>query len=133
MALPSLPNELLSPMNELTIPEGFENFILSCKAVYQAGQTLLEEDNTLRRQHTFFKYGGSGSFSDTKLVPTLSSLSFELCTIHGIAIFIVHADLKKDSKPELRLDTDSINILTEYVHVLPNSKHCSRIHLPAGR
>lgn len=81
MALPSLPNELLSPMNELTIPEGFENFILSCKAVYQAGQTLLEEDNTLRS--TFFKHGGSGNFSDTKLVPTLSSLSFEFCTIYG--------------------------------------------------
>lgn len=53
MALLHLPGELLDEIIDLTIPYGFENFMLSCKTVYRRGQSKMDRYNNLNKRRRF--------------------------------------------------------------------------------
>lgn len=113
MTLLSLPNELLRRIIEETIPEDFENFVFSCKAVYQAGRIFLEEHNTLRRRYRYFRYGGNGDFSDHDTCASSLQLIARIADDPRIASYIVHADFKEDS--HFGPDKNDIVTLADYV------------------
>jgi hypothetical protein len=98
MALLSLPNELLGRIVEKTMPEGFGNFVLSCKAVYQAGTHLIEEHNTLRRRYRHFRYEGDGNLSDQDTCASSLQLIARIAEDPRIAKYIAVADFKADGR-----------------------------------
>lgn len=56
MSLVNLPAELLIEIVRLTLPLGYESFMLSCKRINQIGEEFLEEHNRLRRKFKHFRY-----------------------------------------------------------------------------
>jgi hypothetical protein len=50
MGLLDLPPEILDLIIDITIPNGLENFVLSCKAVYERANTTILHHNELRRR-----------------------------------------------------------------------------------
>ena len=56
MALTDLPPELLEPIIGYAIPEGFESFALSCKAIYTLCKQFIVRHNRLRAQFTNFNF-----------------------------------------------------------------------------
>jgi hypothetical protein len=115
MTLLSLPNELLGRIVQETMPEGFENFVLSCKAVYNTSGILLEQHNTMRRRYKHFKYRGAGDLSDQETCASSPQLIARIAADPLIAKYMVSADFKEDSIPE---DEDNVEAL---VQLLENS------------
>ena len=56
MHLLELPNELLTFIIQDTLPEGFESFLLTCKAVLVIGESFISRYNQLRKTYQHFKY-----------------------------------------------------------------------------
>jgi hypothetical protein len=53
MGLLQLPGELLDEIITFTLPHGFENFVLSCKAIYARGESKIDRYNRLQSRRRF--------------------------------------------------------------------------------
>ena len=56
MPLLALSNELLTLIIKETLPEGFENFMLTCKDVYAVGEAFIPKHNELKKKYGQFEY-----------------------------------------------------------------------------
>jgi hypothetical protein len=105
MPLLQVPVEILTQMIKETMPESFENFALSCKAVYEASTHLREKHNKLSRRYKKFKYtklDGLSMADIQALGDDFCSSSLELLSKIAdeplIAKYIVSADFKNDDR-----------------------------------
>lgn len=53
MGLLDLPPEILDLVIDLTLPNGFESFVLSCKTVYGRSKSQIQRHNTLKREWSY--------------------------------------------------------------------------------
>lgn len=128
MSIVELPHEILHNVIELTIPEAFEDVVLTCKKFLDIGSTFLEKHNRLRRRFRHFGYSGhvsndmdsdasQGSDSEERLtlVPTKAieiGINTPIELVQFIAAepiaarYILTADLTEDMLPELDSELD---------------------------
>lgn len=93
MELLDLPTELLERILQETMPEGFESFAVTCKAVYRAGNFIRPKHNAFRKRYRRFAYGdsadGDACISSLQLIARIAQEPI-------IAKYIVSANLVED-------------------------------------
>ena len=98
MMLTQLPGEVLRLIIAETLPEGFESFLLTCKAIYALGQSKISRHNELKRRYGHLAYVNTRrppAMEDQFIVCSLQLLR-EISQDPLIARYIVTADLKND-------------------------------------
>ncbi|CAG8956291.1 hypothetical protein HYFRA_00003671 [Hymenoscyphus fraxineus] len=118
MELLSLPDEILLFIIKETIPEQFEDFVLSCKTIYRLGTQYLSRHNELRREYR--------NFTSTLRRPCTSpfNLLLQIADTPIISRYIVYADFREYHPNHVLRKHDLLSSLLE---LLEESSYLKRI------
>ncbi|KAL1841369.1 hypothetical protein VTK73DRAFT_3500 [Phialemonium thermophilum] len=133
MGLAELPTEILQQIILHTIPDGFEQMVLTCRLFYQAGGHFLPEYNRNRKRFRHFKYSRpadgatpipeglperDAATDETGIrIQTTTQLLHAIAKDPPIARYIVSADLRRPDQLDrrrnvvgnLRFGTDTLH------------------------
>ncbi|PVH92116.1 hypothetical protein DM02DRAFT_701475 [Periconia macrospinosa] len=91
MALLNLPNELLDLIVEFSLPEGFENFAMTCKKIHAQCTPFMKRHNDLHSQFRHFQYWKDDFVAASDLIDLIA-------TDPSVARYIRKADFRIDSR-----------------------------------
>jgi hypothetical protein len=94
MSLITLPLEILGRIARETLPEGLQNFVLTCKAAYLASRRFIELHNTLKRRYNNFSYSIEDDPSGEEYCRSSWQLITRIAEEPLIAQYIVSADFR---------------------------------------
>lgn len=102
MTLLSLPDELLAPIVDHAIPEGFESLCLSCRKLHLLCKPLIKQHNVLRAHFRNFDFYIKDKHP-TLTIRTSYELIARIAEEPIVARYIEHADFKQDLRRPIGL------------------------------